>query len=229
MGFDDQPIPSVSTEVHVLEATMAAPQVSRERQRMVWQRTIRLLESRPWHEQIHVSPFALWELVTSMGFRHARHFPETPTNVHFEALERILENQTANGGFQSAYTNAPNQEETALALTALRSALETLPPDTLRLRVQAAAEAGSAWLSRAIADEDARHPALWTGKVLMGSPHVLQALVLSSLIGMPPPDAREECPADPAISAKPRPTPSGLDLPASGPSWPSAPRPPRPC
>ncbi len=201
LGFDGKPLPSVSTEVHVLEATLAAPGVSRERQRAVWQRTIRLLEGRPWREPFHVSPFFVWELVASMGFRHARLFPDAPTTVHVEALERILENQTVDGGFQSAYTSAPNPEETALALTALGSALAALPPGSLRLRAQAAAEAGSAYLRRALAEEDTRAPALWTGKVLMAPHHIIQALVLSSLMGLerggaaavqqPRPDARE--------------------------------------
>ena len=184
MGFDGQPIPSVSTEVHVLEATMAAPHASRNQRLAVWQRTLRLLEERPWHEQAHASPFFVWELVASMGFRHVHHFPEAPTNVHLDALERILENQAPNGGFQSAYTDAPNPEETALALTALRSALGTLAPGSLRQRAQAAADAGCAYLRGAIAEEHAPHPALWTTKVLMAPPHIIQALVLSSLIGL---------------------------------------------
>ena len=184
MGFDGQPIPSVSTEVHVLEATMAAPHVSRHQRLAVWQRTLRLLEERPWHEQAHASPFFVWELVASMGFRHAHHFPEAPTNVHLEALERILENQTPGGGFQSACTHAPNPEETALALTALRSALGTLAPGPLRLRARTAAEAGCAYLRGAIAEEHTPHPAFWTTKVLMTPPHIIQALVLSSLSGL---------------------------------------------
>ena len=183
LAWDGEATPSVSTEIHVLEATLAAPGVSRDRQRAVWQRTIRLLEERPWREPFHLSPFYVWELVASMGFRHAHRFPEAPTSVHFEALERILESQAADGGFQSAYTDAPNQEETALALTALRSALGVLPPGALRQRAQAAAEASSTWLRRAISDGEGRHPALWTAKVLMAPPHLIQAVVLSSLSG----------------------------------------------
>ncbi len=93
-------------------------------------------------------------------------------------------NQTVEGGFQSASTSAPNPEETALALTALGAALAALPPGGLRLRAQAAAEAGSAYLRRALAENDTRSPALWTGKVLMAPQHIIQALVLSSLIGI---------------------------------------------
>jgi hypothetical protein len=163
---------------------MAAPHVSRHQRLAVWQRTLRLLEERPWHEQAHASPFFVWELVASMGFRHAHHFPEAPTNVHLEALERILENQTPGGGFQSACTHAPNPEETALALTALRSALGTLAPGPLRLRARTAAEAGCAYLRGAIAEEHTHHPAFWTTKVLMTPPHIIQALVLSSLSGL---------------------------------------------
>ncbi|WP_375765676.1 FAD-dependent oxidoreductase [Archangium gephyra] len=183
LAWDGEATPAVSTEIHVLEATLAAPGVSRDRQRAVWQRTIRLLEERPWREPFHLSPFYVWELVASMGFRHAHLFPEVPTSVHFEALERILENQAADGGFQSAYTDAPNQEETALALTALRSALGALPPGASRQRAQAAAEAASAYLRRAISDGACRPPALWTAKVLMAPPHLIQAVVLSSLSG----------------------------------------------
>jgi len=183
LAWDGEATPSVSTEIHVLEATLAAPGVSQDRQRAVWQRTIRLLEERPWREPFHLSPIYVWELVASMGFRHAHRFPEALTRVHFEALEHILESQAAEGGFQSAYTDAPNQEETALALTALRSALGALPPGALRQRAQAAAEAASAWLRRAISDGAGRHPALWTAKVLMAPPHLIQAVVLSSLSG----------------------------------------------
>ncbi|HEX8433682.1 hypothetical protein [Archangium sp.] len=89
-----------------------------------------------------------------------------------------------NGGFQSAYTDAPNPEETALTLTALRSALGTLAPGPLCLRAQAAADAGCAYLRSAIAEEHTPHPALWTSKVLMAPPHIIQALVLSSLMGL---------------------------------------------
>jgi acyl-CoA synthetase (AMP-forming)/AMP-acid ligase II/surfactin synthase thioesterase subunit/acyl carrier protein len=183
LGWDGEALPAVSTEIHVLEATLAAPGVSQDRRRAVWQRTIRLLEERPWREPFHLSPFYVWELVASMGFRHAHRFPEAPTSVHFEALERILESQAADGGFQSAYTDAPNQEETALALTALRSALGALPPGASRQRAQAAAEAASDWLRRAISDGGGRHPALWTAKVLMAPRHLIQAVVLSSLRG----------------------------------------------
>jgi hypothetical protein len=117
-----------------------------------------------------------------MGFRHAHRFPERPTRVHHEALERILALQVAGGGFQSAFTTAPNPEETGLAMIAMRAALDALAPGALRDRTEGAYAAALAFQRLALTGALPRL-ALWTGKVMVDIPHLSEAIVLASLAG----------------------------------------------
>jgi acyl-CoA synthetase (AMP-forming)/AMP-acid ligase II/surfactin synthase thioesterase subunit len=183
LGFDGRPAASVCAEIHVLDAYLRAQDVSEGRRRDVWRRTVRLLESRPWHEKAHVSPFFVWELIVGLGFCHGPRFPDDPTRVHFEALEQILAHQTPAGGFRSAYLASPCVEESSLALLGLRSALHGLPAGELCDRVRTAARACREYLLRERAAGPARHPELWVGKLLAAPTNQIEAITLAALAG----------------------------------------------
>jgi hypothetical protein len=183
--FDGGLRPNVSTEVHVLEAILAAPDADEALKRRVWRRTIGLLASRDWHEHYHLSPFFIWEQIVGFGFRHPARLAADPTGVHLEALEQVLAHQAPGGGFRSAYASAPNQEETGLALIALRAALHGLSDGPLRARVAEAAEAARAFLLAERAEGQRAHLDLWTGKALARAAQISEAIVLASLAGWP--------------------------------------------
>jgi hypothetical protein len=181
-GFEDRPIPSVSTEIHVLDAIMTAPDASLDDKRRIWRRTVRLLESRPWCEQFHLSPFYIWELIAGMGFRYASLFPETETNVHHVALNLILDHQDRNGGFRSAYVPRVNMEETGFALLALRAAQSALPPDCdLAKRLVSAISAARTFLMEEWPRRHLERTELWVGKLLSTPPNLIDSIVLASL------------------------------------------------
>jgi acyl-CoA synthetase (AMP-forming)/AMP-acid ligase II len=178
--FDGNMLPNVSTEVHVLEAVLGAPDVPPAHKRAVWQRTVRLLEERPWHEKFHASPFYIWEAIVDTGFRHAAAFPDLPTRVHHEALELILAHEAPGGGFRSAAFPAPVRQETALALLALATAEAHLPAGALRDKVAAALARGRAVLAEQ-RRLDVPRPPLWVAKTLLTAPHIDEALELAAL------------------------------------------------
>ncbi len=172
---------TVSTTLHVLEAWLHAPDVTPEEQRAVWSRTVALLAERPWVELHHLSPFYVWEKIVSIVGAHAHRFPDAPTRAHRDALARILAQQADDGGFASAYTEASNREETALALLALRSALAWCDEPEERARVAKATGRARAFLLRAIGGPGRPDPSLWVGKLLYTPANLVDAIVTASL------------------------------------------------
>jgi surfactin synthase thioesterase subunit/acetyl esterase/lipase len=173
---------TVSTTLHVLEAYLSAPDVTRDEQLAVWQRVVTLLDARPWTELHHLSPFYVWEKIVAIVGAGEHRFPEAPTRAPRDALAQILAHQHASGGFHAALAEAPTVEETALGLLALRSALRWQRGLEARseVEVEAAARRARSFLRRARL-HPTPHPDLWVGKLLYTPVNLVEAIVTSSL------------------------------------------------
>lgn len=185
LAYGDQPLPNITTEIHVLEAVMTAPDVDEAHRRRVWQRTLRLLETRPWREKFLLSPVYIWETIACALYRYASRFPDDPTEVHHRALELLLAEQGADGGFGSAYVQASNRVETGLALVGLRELLTLLPPGERRERVRLAASRAYAFLETERQAGRTDNGQLTTLKLLGSLTHLENCIVVGAMIGGP--------------------------------------------
>ncbi len=170
---------TVSTLLHVLDAYLDDPDVAESERARIAARAIDALESRPWIELHHLSPFFIWSNIVTSFFAHERSFEHT--RVHHEALALILGAQdVVSGGFASAFTERPNLEESALALLALEHAREGTLDDAERAAVAAAIDAARPFVANALRDPGPL-PALWTGKLLYAPEHIIRAIANAAL------------------------------------------------
>ncbi len=177
---------NVGILMRVLNAYLVMDGVSAARKRELWQRTVEQLEVRQWLALENISPFYVWEGVMSVCFEYEAQFPEDGTQVHHEALAQLLALQDADGGFHSYLFKTSSLEETALALLALKSAVNGALPAAGRGRVVTAMERAQRWLEASFgaarASGPVSYPALWVGKLLFAPTNLVDAILTASLL-----------------------------------------------
>ncbi len=173
----------------VLRTQILLNPVAAQRRRL-WDRLLDNLEQRVWMMPDHLSPIYGWEAIVSTVCELEDRFPERRTVVHHRALERILSCQQDSGGFCSIYLEEPCEEETALAVMALKYAAAANLPPALAGKVPRALENGQKWLVDAFVSRRrarVRHPELWVGPVTFYAPNIIDGMTIGALHREPRP------------------------------------------
>jgi acyl-CoA synthetase (AMP-forming)/AMP-acid ligase II/surfactin synthase thioesterase subunit/protoporphyrinogen oxidase/acyl carrier protein len=173
----------VSTVLHVLGACMVAPDLDDEEKQRVWTRSLRLLDERPWVELYHLSPLYSWQQVIAFVGGHAHRFPEHPTRAHEDALALMLQLQQPCGGFQSHLLDAPNEEETGLALLAMKDAMAWPRSRSSWLELRHRVNRAEHFLkTRLVARQGVpTHPDMWMAKLSYSALNVIESILLAGL------------------------------------------------
>jgi hypothetical protein len=182
-SYEGNNVYTLSTALHLLEAYLTAPNLTRKEREVVWRRTMRLLNERPWIELYHSSPFYNWKKLVVISVLHADQFQEWPMHAGHDALEQILLCQQPSGAFASASAGGvANREETALGLYALKYACLSPRYDPQRVRIDAAVTKAQKWL---VLQKPCGHggflPSLWVEKIQIVAPVVIDSLIVAAL------------------------------------------------
>eukprot|EP00698_Gefionella_okellyi_P009534 TRINITY_DN2431_c0_g1_i1.p1 TRINITY_DN2431_c0_g1~~TRINITY_DN2431_c0_g1_i1.p1 ORF type:complete len:1522 (-),score=421.17 TRINITY_DN2431_c0_g1_i1:56-4120(-) len=177
----------ISTLASITEAYMLDNTIPYEEKLAQWQRMLGKLASATWQELYHTSPFYPWERIVVVLSSYAHLFAQESTEQLFDCVRQILAAQDSyTGGFASVYLQAPNVEETAFAVKALKSfaRIQVVPVEAeLMEAVRGAIGRGVLFLKRRLEEGLPDYvPDMWSGKMGFCPMRIVEAVILSALL-----------------------------------------------
>ena len=182
--------PDVSTNTHVLMATLYNKDTTQDEKRVVWRRVVHFLKQVAKHSQTgvfwldkwNISPFyPALDIIDCLSYFNGQVDEKEQTDLHHLAVTWILSNQDLNtGGFISQKSYGPTLEETSYAVLALKCYVNHLcryAPITHYANIMRAISQGEQFLEK---HQTASFVPLWVAKGLYAPSNVIHALRLAA-------------------------------------------------